>query len=126
MNSTIRVFRAPDARAALEAIKSSLGPDAVILGTREVKGGFFQKTEIEVTAGLPQKNTPAPAAAGPAREAQTGLAPLSHGRLAAGTDHAPPTAPAAGGAGQRGPPRSAGSKGARSVSDRGMRCSKRR
>ncbi len=65
MTATIRIFRAPDAREALEAIKEAMGPDAVIIGTREVKGGFFRKTEVEVTAALPHdapKATPAQAA----------------------------------------------------------------
>jgi flagellar biosynthesis protein FlhF len=62
MTATIRTFRAPDAREALEAIKAALGPDAVILGTREVKGGFFRKTEVEVTAALPHGNENAAAA----------------------------------------------------------------
>ncbi|MBK7864772.1 MAG: flagellar biosynthesis protein FlhF [Archangiaceae bacterium] len=53
MSAMIRTFRAPDAREALEAIKLALGPDAVILGTREVKGGLFRKNEVEVTAALP-------------------------------------------------------------------------
>jgi len=64
MSATIRIFRAPDAREALEAIKQALGPDAVIIGTREVKGGFFRKTEVEVTAALPHEAPrAAPAAA---------------------------------------------------------------
>ena len=53
MSATIRTFRAPDARAALAAVKAALGPEAVILSTREVPGGMFRPTEIEVTAGKP-------------------------------------------------------------------------
>ncbi|MBL8958060.1 MAG: flagellar biosynthesis protein FlhF [Myxococcaceae bacterium] len=64
MTATIRIFRAPDTREALEAIKQAMGPDAVIIGTREVKGGFFRKTEVEVTAALPHEApAPKPAAA---------------------------------------------------------------
>src|SRR5437868_3630530 len=58
MTATIRTFRAPGAREALEAIKAAMGPDAVILGTREVKGGFFRKSEVEVTAALPHAAPP--------------------------------------------------------------------
>ena len=63
MTATIRTFRAADAREALAAIKAALGPEAVILGTREVKGGFFSKTEVEVTAALPHAPMPLAAVA---------------------------------------------------------------
>jgi flagellar biosynthesis protein FlhF len=45
----VRTFRAPDPRAALDAVKAALGTEAVILETREV-GGLWGKAEIEVTA----------------------------------------------------------------------------
>jgi flagellar biosynthesis protein FlhF len=45
----VRTFRAPDPRAALDAVKAALGAEAVILETREV-GGLWGKAEIEVTA----------------------------------------------------------------------------
>lgn len=46
----IRTFRAPDARAALSAVKAAFGIDAVILETKQVPGGLFGKPHIEVTA----------------------------------------------------------------------------
>lgn len=53
MNTNVRTFRAPDPRAALDAVKAALGEDAVILNTREVGGGLWGKREIEVTAARP-------------------------------------------------------------------------
>ena len=53
MNATsplIRTFRARDARAALTAVKAAFGIDAVIIGTKQVPGGFFGRPSIEVTA----------------------------------------------------------------------------
>lgn len=50
--TTLRTFRAPDARGALQAVKNALGPDAVIIATREVSGGLFRGREIEVTAAV--------------------------------------------------------------------------
>ncbi len=50
--STFRTFRAPDTRAALQMVKGSLGPDAIIISTREVTNGLFRAKEIEVTAAL--------------------------------------------------------------------------
>ena len=46
----IRTFRARDARAALTAVKAAFGPDAVIIETRQVDGGLFGRSQIEVTA----------------------------------------------------------------------------
>jgi flagellar biosynthesis protein FlhF len=45
----VRTFRAADPRAALDAVKSALGAEAVIVDTREV-GGLWGRSEIEVTA----------------------------------------------------------------------------
>jgi len=62
MHATVRTFRAPDAAGALEAVKAALGPEAVILATREVGGGLFRRPEIEVTAALTEEPAkPAPA-----------------------------------------------------------------
>ncbi len=61
MTTTVRTFRAADARSALAAVKAALGPGAVILSTAEVPGGLFKKPQVEVTAGLAE--APAPAAA---------------------------------------------------------------
>lgn len=46
-------FVAADMRAALVAIKEALGPDAVIVATREIsRGGLFRRSKIEVTAAI--------------------------------------------------------------------------
>ncbi|MDX2014350.1 MAG: flagellar biosynthesis protein FlhF [Myxococcaceae bacterium] len=59
--STFRTFRAPDSRSALAMVKAALGPDAIIIATREVSNGLFKPKEIEVTAALPEP-TPQPKA----------------------------------------------------------------
>ncbi len=58
MHATVRTFRAPDAASALNAVKDSLGPEAVILGTREVGGGLFRRPEVEITAALSVEPAP--------------------------------------------------------------------
>lgn len=58
MNATVRTFRAPTPRAALEAVKAALGDEAVILETREVKAGLWGRAEIEVTAASPADPPP--------------------------------------------------------------------
>lgn len=50
MSAIVRTFRAPDAAAALAAVKAALGPDAVLISTRTVEGGLFRRPEVEVTA----------------------------------------------------------------------------
>jgi flagellar biosynthesis protein FlhF len=50
MNATVKTFRAPDPRAALDAVKAAFGEEAVILHTREISGGLWGKPEIEITA----------------------------------------------------------------------------
>ena len=50
MNTTVKTFRGPDSRSALEAVKAALGPDAIIVSTREIAGGLFRRRQIEVTA----------------------------------------------------------------------------
>jgi len=50
MNAQVKTFRAPDPRAALDAVKAAFGDEAVILHTREVGGGLWGKPEIEITA----------------------------------------------------------------------------
>ena len=52
MAQLTRTFRALDARSALAQVKAALGPDAVIVSTREVSGGLFRQKEVEVTASL--------------------------------------------------------------------------
>jgi len=49
MNAIVRTFRGPNPRSALDAVRSALGDEAIILKTREV-GGFFGRKEIEITA----------------------------------------------------------------------------
>ena len=42
----LKLFRAPDVRTAMQAVRDELGPDALILATRRVAGG------VEITAAL--------------------------------------------------------------------------
>lgn len=71
--STFRTFRAPDTRSALAMVKAALGPDAVILATRDVDNGLFRAKEIEVTAALPE--APAQPKALPAKAYQPATPP---------------------------------------------------
>lgn len=53
----IKTYQAPDMREALRAVKEELGPDAVILSTRQVKNGdqmfgLFNRPFVEVTAAV--------------------------------------------------------------------------
>jgi flagellar biosynthesis protein FlhF len=57
-NANVRTFRAPDARSALSAVRAALGGEAVILETREVAGGLFGRSQIEVTAAGPVMAAP--------------------------------------------------------------------
>ena len=65
-----RVVCAPNSRAALAAVRAALGPEAVVVGCREVSKGIFQGTQIEVTARPPDTpdtetpEEPAPPASG--------------------------------------------------------------
>lgn len=87
MNATsplIRTFRARDAREALTAVKAAFGPDAVIIETRQVGGGLFGRSQIEVTAAADASAARAPQVdrmAPPARVA-------SPARSSAAADHA--------------------------------------
>jgi flagellar biosynthesis protein FlhF len=49
MNAIVKTFRGRDPKSALEAVKASLGEEAIILKTREV-GGLWGRREIEITA----------------------------------------------------------------------------
>jgi len=49
MNAIVKTFRGRDPQSALDAVKASLGDEAIILNTREV-GGLWGKREIEITA----------------------------------------------------------------------------
>src|SRR5207247_10245447 len=73
----IKTFRALDMRDALRAVKEELGPEAVILSTREVKSGggafgLFSRAVVEVTAavdrGGARRSGQEPARAGSGRE----------------------------------------------------------
>ena len=60
MNAIVKTFRGRDPKTALDAVKASLGDEAIILNTREV-GGLWGKREIEITAvksgdDVPQNN----------------------------------------------------------------------
>src|SRR5882762_1413187 len=57
-HTNVRTFRAPDARAALSAVRAALGGEAVILETREVSAGLFGRAQIEVTAAGPAPSAP--------------------------------------------------------------------
>jgi flagellar biosynthesis protein FlhF len=57
MNATVKTFRGRDPKAALDAVKASLGDEAIILNTREV-GGLWGKREIEITAVRPGEDAP--------------------------------------------------------------------
>jgi len=51
----VKVFEAEDMRSALEKVKAALGPEALILSTRNIAGnkfGFSAKSRIEVTAAV--------------------------------------------------------------------------
>jgi flagellar biosynthesis protein FlhF len=60
MSPTIRTFRADNARSALDAVKAAFGQQAIILSTREVRGGLFRSAEIEITAALSDPRDDAP------------------------------------------------------------------
>jgi flagellar biosynthesis protein FlhF len=77
----LRTFRAAKMRDVLQQVKAELGPDAVIVSTREVSRGLLGR-EIEVTAAVETRSGPAsgPApVAGPVREDpfEQRLAPLT-------------------------------------------------
>lgn len=57
--STIRTFRGANAREALAAAREALGPDAVVLHTREVPPGIFRAPMFEVVAALDDARTAA-------------------------------------------------------------------
>ncbi len=64
MSSSVRTFRAPSTREALEIVKRELGPDAVILGTRWVSGTglgrLARRPRVEISAAPPGFASPAP------------------------------------------------------------------
>lgn len=74
----IRTFRAPDARAALTAVKAAFGVDAVIIETKQIGGGLFGRPHIEVTAAAGSKPAPVERVPerGPDRAMETDIAAL--------------------------------------------------
>ncbi|ACV67886.1 flagellar biosynthesis protein FlhF [Desulfohalobium retbaense] len=55
----IKVFRAKDMKSALQQVKATFGPDALILSTRTVRKerfGFLRPPELEVTAAVEPKD----------------------------------------------------------------------
>jgi len=59
----VRVFESPDMASGLKQIKKELGPDALILSTRTVRGGalgLLGKPMLEITAAVDHDFTPAP------------------------------------------------------------------
>jgi flagellar biosynthesis protein FlhF len=58
---TLRTFRAADSRSVLAAVKAALGPDAMILSTREIPGSLFRASSVEVTAAMVADEGAAPA-----------------------------------------------------------------
>src|SRR5919109_1513105 len=95
----IKTFRALDMREALRAIKAELGPEAVILSSKEVKKGssvfgLFSRPMVEVTAAvdrlpdLPRSSVERP---GWNRDVQEDRAEiLSHGRFPDAQEKLPP------------------------------------
>ncbi len=59
MTANVRTFRAETPRAALAAVKAALGPEAVILATRELKGTLLTRGGVEVLAAPPAPPEPA-------------------------------------------------------------------
>jgi flagellar biosynthesis protein FlhF len=57
----IRRYVAADMREALEQVKADLGPEAVILSTREVREGPLSRRALEVTAAMEAEPPPPPA-----------------------------------------------------------------
>lgn len=54
----VKKFEAPTMQEALKVIKRELGPEAIILSTKHIKGGFglMSKASVEVTAAIAEKD----------------------------------------------------------------------
>ena len=79
----IKVFRAKDMKSALQQVKATFGPDALILSTRTVRKerlGFLRTPELEVTAAVDHKDCSA------AATAQNGAGATEEGSTAGSTD----------------------------------------
>lgn len=53
----VKKFEAPSLEKALAAVKSELGPNALILSSQQVRRRWFQKPTVEVTAAYDRKAT---------------------------------------------------------------------
>jgi flagellar biosynthesis protein FlhF len=81
----LKTYRAPDLAAALAAARREMGPDALVLGTSEHRGGLGLEA-VEVTVAAPRAGSPAGAEA----SASASPSPPSASSVA------PPAAPAPG------------------------------
>ena len=75
----LKRYRVNNIQEALQLIKKDLGPEAVIVSTRQVKEGkgtfgLFGKTVLEVTAALDQEQKSAPAKSPPPTQAAAAVA----------------------------------------------------
>ena len=75
----LKRYRVNNIQEALQLIKKDLGPEAVIVSTRQVKEGkgtfgLFGKTVLEVTAALDQEQKSAPAKTPPPAQAAAAVA----------------------------------------------------
>ncbi len=66
MNAIVKTFRGPDPRTALDAVRTALGEEAIILKTREV-GHLWGRREVEITAASPEAPAPKPERPSPGR-----------------------------------------------------------
>ncbi len=76
----VKKFLAKDMAEAMRMVKADLGPNAIILHSRDVGGGlfgWFRKNSVEVTAALEPKAAPASSAVPSPLERAVPLAPLS-------------------------------------------------
>ncbi|MCB9488999.1 MAG: flagellar biosynthesis protein FlhF [Deltaproteobacteria bacterium] len=78
----IKTYRAPSMKAAIAAVKEGLGPDAVVLSTRTIRGDnpLLGKSAIEITAALDPDV---------AREAAVNARPKDTGRVNVMLDDGP-------------------------------------
>jgi flagellar biosynthesis protein FlhF len=86
----IRKFEAPDMREALALVKRELGPDAMVIATRQLKKGLIGGGSVEVTAAVDEPETPAggPSGPGPSSYGPSGRAAQASAPLAASLSEA--------------------------------------
>ena len=51
----VKKFEAPSLEQALAMVKTEMGPSALIISTQHIKGKWFQKSLVEITAALEKK-----------------------------------------------------------------------